>query len=392
MWMSWRREICPYCFEPFWLKDAPFRCSSPPMMCAPKPDQVLADNWGDRRPVGKVLPPSKLFRSKVRCGGCRHDSYRRLCPLCHMELPRTLGKYRNLIFAVIGAKQAGKSHYISVLIHRMRHDMGRRLGLVLEALNDETQQRYRDEFYQPVYVDKTPIVGTSSALGGNLNVRKPLLYSLTATTTGPGGQRHIRSVVTLVFFDTAGEDLDASATMEVVNKYIYRSDGIILLIDPLQLDSVRAELGSAVALPEQESETTDILNRTTRLIENGRGLDESQKLPIPLAVAFSKFDAVDSIINPQYQLKAEPNHEGGFDARDFDAINAEMETLLDQWNNWPLLNLVKTRYRRYGFFGISALGCNPHGTHEIPQVVPRRVEDPFLWLLSVHGQISTIRN
>jgi hypothetical protein len=53
---------------------------------------------------------------------------------------------------------------------------------------------------------------------------------------------------------------------------------------------------------------------------------------------------------------------------------------------------VRSRFTSHGFFGLSALGCNPHGTQQIPRVVPRRVEDPFLWLLAKNKLIRTARS
>ena len=205
------------------------------------------------------------------------------------------------------------------------------------------------------------------------------------------GQRKITNVVTLVFFDTAGEDLIAEDTMSAVNKYIYRSDGIILLLDPLQLQRVRDQLGSSTPMPEINTETTHIITRTTNLIQSGRGLSQDDFVPTPLAVAFSKFDAVQPLVDSQFQLNASPNHDGGFDLADFEAVNSEMQSLVSAWHGNFLLQQVSTRYKQFGFFGISALGCNPHDSKTISRVLPKRVEDPFLWLLYSHGLIKAAR-
>ena len=76
---------------------------------------------------------------------------------------------------------------------------------------------------------------------------------------------------------------------------------------------------------------------------------------------------------------------------DFQAINSEMMALLDDWGGQDLVHQVRTRYAKYGFFGLSALGCNPHGTKQIPRVLPRRVEDPFLWLLAENKLIRAVK-
>ena len=68
-----------------------------------------------------------------------------------------------------------------------------------------------------------------------------------------------------------------------------------------------------------------------------------------------------------------------------------MQALLAEWDGSVIQQQVERRYQRFGFFGVTALGCNPHGDQKVPRVLPRRVEDPFLWLLHCHGLIPTAR-
>jgi hypothetical protein len=381
-------EVCPYCFEPYRLSKTPFRCASPPGRCKPEPDTVRAQAWDDAVPLGRVIDADGKFRERTRCPQCSQPTHKRLCPHCHMELPHTVGRFPHYIFAVVGAKEAGKSHYLAVLIDQIRKQVGGPLGMLLEPLNDYTVRRYREDFHQPLFQKHRTISSTQSALSDR-RVQLPLVYTLTFSGKDLLGRKRIRSVVTLVFFDTAGEDLDNEDIIATVNKYIYHSQGIILLLDPLQLPEVRAQLEGKVPLPRVNTETADILTRMTRLVLAGRKLAADAMIPAPLAVAFSKFDAVEPLVDPQMQLNAAADHRTGFDVADFDAVSAEMQALLARWDSQPLVQQVRTHYRRYGFFGLSALGCNPHGDQQVPRVMPRRVEDPFLWLLHEHGLIPS---
>lgn len=340
--------------------------------------------------MGRVLPTEGGFRREHRCAACGQVSRKRLCPQCHMDLPHTTGQFRNLIFSVIGAKDAGKSHYLAVLIEQIRKHAGPDLGMLLEPLNDHTIRRYREDFYEPVFRRGTAIPGTVSALADR-KVQIPLVYTLTFLGKDLFGRRAIKGLVTLVFFDTAGEDLNEEDRMNTVNKYIYRSDGIILLLDPLQLNRVRDHLNGSVHLPPRNAETADIVTRVTKLIRDGRGLPATARIPTPLAVAFSKFDAVEVLIDPQFQLRSDPDHRSGFDLADFHAVSAEMHALLAEWDGKVLRDQVEGFYEKFGFFGLTALGCNPLADKKIPRVLPRRVEDPFLWLLHHHGLLPAAR-
>jgi len=384
--------LCPFCFERMKMRELPFRCSN--LRCTPVVDKVRDEQWGEGTPIGRLLEQDGMgsrlqavFRKRRKCPDCGQISRIRTCSHCHQDLPFSFGDFDNLIVAVIGAKDSGKSHYLAVLIRELRRRVGLAFDVVLSALDDQTSARYEKEFEAPIYKSGRIIQTTKSGLSNNA-VRRPLLYSLTfKKKPWYGGEAVPYRAVTLVFFDTAGEDLDSEKTMETVNKYIYRSNGIILLVDPLQLPGVRARL-SGTPMPTDTRDTADILERTTRLIEKGRGYSATDRIPIPMALSFSKFDAVEGLVDPQFQLMATANHNGAFDQGDFEAIDTEMRDLLTEWECQHLVQLASSRYSRRGFFGLSALGCNPHATQKIPDVMPKRVEDPFLWLLRQNGLIE----
>ena len=330
--------------------------------------------------MGRVVQSTK-------CPHCKGQT-RRLCPNCHMTLPSTAGICKNLIFAVIGAKAAGKSHYIAVFIEEFRRRVGVELDVLLEPVDERTIRRYKSQFRDPVFARHEVIQATTSAVVER-SVQHPLIYTLSFGGKDLFGRKRIERTVSIAFFDTAGEDLDDQDVMSTVNKYIFRADGIILLLDPLQLENVRDRLPKHTALPEVNSESADIVTRTTNLIRLGQELRPDEMISTPFAVAFSKFDAVEELVDEQFQLRAVPNHRGGFDIADFQAINDEMEALLADWHGEIIINQVRSQYHNYAFFGLSALGCNPHGTNRIPKVNPRRIEDPFLWLLYKHGLLSS---
>jgi GTPase SAR1 family protein len=379
-----RRELCPYCFEYFELEDTPFRCSSPQSICEWEDDEIYKQHWGDSRKKGHIIQNNQGDVKFVICDKCNQKTFKRLCPHCHKELPSTTGEVKNHIFAVIGSAGAGKSHYIAVLINKIQNELGPKMRILLNPLNDETRTKYRKEFYSPIFEKHETIQKTNSAMS-NTSVKLPLVYGLSFVKDTMFEKNKIVAYITLVFFDTAGEDLNSEDTMATVNKYIYRSNGIILLIDPLQIEDVRSKLLGKVPMPGSISASShDILSRVTSLIEKGQELGPRDKIDIPLAVSFTKFDALDSIIDDAYQIKQNSNHSEGYNEDDVNAVNSEMKSLLMAWNQASVVQLAETKYKTSAFFGVSALGCNPHKDNKIPNVNPRRVEDPFLWLLKVN--------
>jgi len=383
------KELCPYCFEYFYLNETPFRCSSPQSICSWQEDKIYTKYWQDTRKRGRVIENKEKRNVKFMiCDKCNQKTYKRLCPHCHKELPSSIGEVKNHIFAVVGGIGAGKSHYIAVLINKLQNELGPKMRILLNPLNDETRDKYRKVFYNPVFERHEVIPKTDSATS-DISVKLPLIYGLSFIKDTLFEKNKIVNHVTLIFFDTAGEDLNSEDTMALVNKYIYRSDGIILLIDPLQIPDVRSKLSGKVPMPTKSSNyNIDILSRITQLIEKGQNLGVKDKINIPLAISFTKLDALDSLISDEYQIKQNSNHLNGYDEDDINAINSEMKSLLINWNQSALVQLAETKYKKVAFFGLSALGCNPHKDNKIPSVNPIRIEDSFLWLLRVNNLIK----
>lgn len=383
-----RTEVCPYCFEYFVIKETPFRCTNPPEKCAPEVDEVLGKVWNDRRPVGKIIPPANTYTKKLRCKTCNGISRKRVCPHCHCQLPHTIGEYQNYIFSIIGAKESGKSHFVAVIINELKHRVGPECNILLEPLNDETIYRYNEDFFKPLYQNGVKLQATRSS---RTNQNLPLVYSLSILKKNLWGKEVIDSVSILVFFDTAGEDLNSEDTMSAVNKYIIRSHGMILLIDSLQIASVRDQLQSTTGLPNQNTEVGEIISRVNRLIRKGHEMDQETKIKIPIAVTFSKMDALQNLYPTNHIFLTHPNYKTGFDHDDFVRMNDELkELMLKEWHQNYIEILLRTNFSDYGYFGISSLGCNPHMNNERIQVRPIRIESPIMWLLYKNELISKV--
>lgn len=394
---------CPYCFEQFSLSRIAFRCLNPnPAACPPEDDKELAK-------YQRLITPQKLNRvfqsesgwwratkasftgslgkmPRCQCG----TTSKKVCPFCHNDLPHGFGEIEMSTIALIGAKEAGKSNYIAVLIHELGGDnVGGKFNAALQALDDRTTDRYRRDFERHLYKQKQIIPATVSA---RVQINYPLIYKFSLEqSNGLLFKRQNHS--SMVFFDTAGEDLNNIDVMSTETKYLANSDGIIFLLDPLQMAAVRDLTAGSVKLPNENTEPQEIIGRAVQLIREANGLSQTAKIKTPVAIAFSKIDEIRNLFDPSSPIHQASNHDGYFDVTDSESLSENIKAHLKKWIGGSLDNFMRFNFENYSYFGLSALGASPEANGGLPfGVAPFRVEDPFLWLLYKQGIISGKRS
>lgn len=393
---------CPYCFEQFSFSEIAYRCLNPsPARCPLEDDHELARYQGATVPtkLNRVFVPPGAWKRAVRrslsgtsgkmplceCG----ERAKKVCPFCHNDLPHAFGDIRMRTIALIGAKDVGKSHYIAVLIHELAgNGVGGKFNAALQALDDRTIERYKNDFETPLYKRREIIFGT---LPSRVKKNYPLIYKFSVERDSVLPFKK-QSVSSMVFFDTAGEDLNKIDVMSTDVKYLANSDGIIFLLDPLQMSAVRDQVNGSVKLPDEHTEPRDIIVRSARLIREANGLGQS-RITTPVAVAFSKIDAIRYLFDPGSPIHRASNHDGYFDITDTEAVSENIKAHLAKWDGGTLEPVLRDNFANYSYFGVSALGGSPDGNNSLPfGVAPFRVEDPFLWILYQQGIISGRRS
>jgi hypothetical protein len=224
----------------------------------------------------------------------------------------------------------------------------------------------------------------------NLGVRTPLIYRWSRETKNFLGQRTYKTSM-LTFFDTAGEDLREEDVMLVENRYISLSKGLVFLLDPLQIPDVRDRLKGRVPLPEPEDESRDIIVRVSGMIRNVLGIPLRDRIKIPIAVTFSKIDAIRDILDPRSPLRWASPHRDGFDEAASMAVHESVRAHLQLWNAQAIENNLNGAFETYRFFGISSLGAPPSADgvlYNESAPAPLRVEDPMLWLLNRYNLVK----
>ncbi len=386
-----RTVLCPYCFEPWSTKVAAFRCTSgDDDRCPRQPDHAL----GELRRTEPPLAPRVLQRqgrlgqsfavkrgNPVRCE-CGAPT-RPICPNCHTDLPQRFAEAPSRSMALIGTRMSGKSNFIAVALHELEHRVGPRFDGSLLLLDDASRHRVDQELMPRLYGEGTVLEATQSARA-NAGAGDPLVARLTL------GSPDRASHSNLVFFDCAGEDLQSLDVLEREARYVTRSHGLILLLDPLQIPAVRDELAGSVELPGEVVDAYTMLGRISSLIREARGIPAGKPIDVPLAIAVSKFDAVRPLLPEGHAVFDLPGHDGRFDAQVARSISAAVRSDLNGWlASEALDNFVKQEFAQASYFGLSALGSSPVDGRLPNGVAPLRVEDPILWMLDAWGAVPS---
>ena len=98
----------------------------------------------------------------------------------------------------------------------------------------------------------------------------------------------------------------------------------------LQISAVK-QLPHDTVLPHVHTEPAEIVTRVINLIREDRQMPEKDLIDIPVALAFSKIDAILPIIRPDSRLNSASVHSDSFDIKDFELIHSEMRSHLESW-------------------------------------------------------------
>jgi len=379
---------CPYCYETFPRWRIQFRCSGRPSRmgerCEVGPDAVYSARFGPGFQL-PVFPARHVYTAD--CPHCGSETTVRVCPSCHHRLPTYFGRVRSRLVALVGARNSGKTVYLTVLMHELNNKAGERLDCGLSPADEETRRVFDGEYERRLYTDGNLHDPTRSVSAEQYGLRPPLVF--TFATEGSGLRRSRKTL--LSFFDTAGEDLISQDSVELNARYLRSADAVMLVLDPLQMAGGRSRAGHDVLPPEGPAVDAPyaVLDKITDLLQDGRRAGKIRK---PIGVAFSKIDVFWDGMKADGALRQpEPDGEGA-DEHDGLDVHAQVAGLLHDWDGPRIDTYLRSNYRSYRYFGFSALGNHPVGD-KVPHggVQPYRVPDPFLWLLAQLGAVRTIR-
>ena len=311
---------------------------------------------------------------------------RRACRYCHNPLPVDYGKNPVKFATVIGITGAGKTVYLSQLLREIRKYAKR---VKLDAKPSGSANDFLEQ--NPVAAGKPLPASTSSD-----RLQQPLFFELASNGLGMSKENK-----TFVLYDVAGEIFSGSPQrVQQVAPYIEHADGLIVLIDPLQFESI----SSLTPDGETRAEPTKALETIHKII-----CRESDRLcSTPVAICVSKADnpSVQRVLPDELRrllledvhsvLDSQNSPLRLFNAGEYNPI-AQLLNGFFEANAEELANSMKTNYSNYDYFAFTSLGCDvtqqewengERYSTPVGPVLPKRIEEPLLWLFYQLGYIG----
>jgi hypothetical protein len=386
------RLACPYCYGIFQEWRIEFRCSGRPGLtgdrCEPEPDPRLENYFGSSGERPHTFPDGR-HRYRSRCPVSGAQTTTRVCPICHSTLPLHFGRIRSQLIALVGARDSGKTVFMTVFMHEFGYRLGDRLEASIPGADDETRQKFPRDYEQRLYQGHSLPDPTFTVAAGRQGYRPPMVFKFKRQTRSrfPGRTRQ----TLLSFFDTAGEDLTTMASTELNGRYLEAADAVLLILDPLQMAGGRQLAASEALLQESrpEGDPYNVLQRITEMLKSGH---PDRPVGKPLAVVFTKLDALWHKFPDGGALKRPEPDGPGCDELDSLDVHRHVQALLHDWDGRQIDQYLQHNYRCFRYFGVSALGAIPTpDKHTSTVIQPYRVGDPILWLLSKARMVPVIR-
>lgn len=413
-----RRLRCPFCLGRFAAYQMHFRCAS--TRCAGDyarmiPDPILAEAlhgsdaggtvpspwWTDPIRDGRRGPRRFLdwlvLPGSLKCPACGRATECRLCPRCHHELPDLALTAEPGHVAIFGPQSVGKTTYLTVALHEIDHEVGPEAGVLLEALDEETRQRYKHEYEAVTYGSGQLGVGDDGfgdasrqahyptpTLATNRRALQPLVYRVKRAGKHRGAPRLVS------FCDLAGEDweMNVEALRREGGHLIRRARGLLFLVDPLRLPAVARDPRLRLTDKERMVPAAEYADDVRKL----GGFFRKRPVRTPLAICLNKLDRWGELLGAGSKLHEIARGIGpAAPDRAFDReVHEEVRTALRRWGQLGFLEHLGIDFPDHRFFACSALGDAAPDREGAPQPLPTPllVDRPLLWLLERQGLLK----
>ena len=357
--MNRKIQHCPYCYETFNLPI--FVCPS----CGRIHKHLVPGSCGVlfvRCVCNKIFLPCTFITGRSLL-----DSR---CPACSYEL--AAANARHLSVAVIGGKNAGKTSFIAAFSH-------------IYILQTKTKSVFTIDGIPDNYFNE---LNKLFSTGKAIDEYESRTYSLVH-------KKGKNKKYNVVFYDTFAEYL-VSDTFSRSPKYFGFCDGIVLIIDPLSVKSVRENLTEDDEKKIMNHYSTDDIDKLVvqfiHKYTTVRGFSTGKMGSTPLAVLINKTDikAVNSEISRE-KIKAlyneNPSRYGNNENTAKDQI---CRAYLSRIGLGNVLNNIEATFKNVSFFPVCAVKHATGGSAVSP---PISVIEPVAWVAKEnHSRLAGLLN
>lgn len=362
--------LCPYCLQKIQAAELKMACPLCGTTVTPTKGELLLN----RIPRCTRTACHKSYASDKKCGHCG------------TKLPADILDYsKYLRFSILGIAGAGKTNFLTTMLHELRHAIG--TPLVLAPMDGDTGAAFQSNDHS-VYEAGRPVPATPPGTPPRPQQWKVMDKARMSKTSIPS--------YSLTIFDGAGEDCEH--INPVISRYISGSKALVILIDPLALTGVRDTIDDDIlnwstTTQHDMDASAAMVDGLANYIRQSCNIRPGKLIDRDVAIVFTKIDAVRSSFSNATVMQPSP-HLGkkAFVKADSDAVDAEIRDWLISHGESAFLNAIETNFRadKIRFFGVSSFGQPPTGNAQLGKVVPHRVLDPLMWMFSREGILPVI--
>ena len=378
---------CPHCWQNFRLSHSLAIAAHPKLLG----DPILGEDAQQR------FTPTSLDSQGFPLDAMGMSVRDFACPWCHHKLPPFFTRTTQHIFSLIGIPAAGKTYFLSCMLHELEYALPREFGIAFRdaapsanmPLNTMRMRLFSADRPQDAYLDKTRQQGMLYHKvwknGRFATTPRPFVYNLSRNN-----KTH-----SLVFYDTAGEDCEPGidSTQDENAGLLSVASAIFFLFDPTSDAAFRKLIYDGTDSNRQGIHLRErqalLLSETEMRLRTALRLPPDEKLDVPLAVIIGKLDMWQKLLGAEPLLTSVKS--GQFQPKFVEENSKRLRELL--FNISPhICTNAEAISTRVCYFAASSFGAPPESfvdertgeTLLAPaggKVRPMRVIDPMLWAL-----------
>ncbi|HXR61373.1 MAG TPA: hypothetical protein VN732_08610 [Solirubrobacterales bacterium] len=352
-----------------------------PVLAEP-PNEKAGRHRRERSLLGRALGDDGGALERLDGGKLpREDVPARACPACENPLPPSIDTRETAVVAVVGVNRVGKTYLLATsLLEALRHGgLDRRLGCTEFVADNRTDANFLANYVAPL---RSGVVLEKTQAEGREERAEPLVFNVSLPDCEP---------FSLAIHDVAGEVLGDHKRRARSATYLHGARGIVFVIDPRDIDELRAAIPPNLIENEEELGWDQGTLLSTCLSDDGLLAGAPA---VPVVVAIAKADLIPPATGAGHGfLHPGPKDETpeAFYAR-IRANSREVEDFLERFGALHILRPAREYRRRLEaegssssitFQAFSALG-KPPGLLESPgsEARPINCVDPLATILA----------